>query len=346
VYLLTYPTSFPWLSTRRSWNRELIAALSWVSWYVFWKDQASIYKLFSIRLAFALSLTLGTVPQFGEGNRQTSLNDGSHCFPCPPEPAPFSNRPVDVELCLFLDCNSANANNLSRACRQGCWTTSWRKWSTLKFESYCYLQHSNRCILAWRRSLIASTPFAAVAGLAASLGIDNTFRISSSLDPNRLEEFPLLELASDKLGTLWSLCKLLITAATIRWMFLSSCRSAMLNSEHISRASAVAREILGVRLFIFSFLLPTELSPQAINPYFRFHPDNFRILSNIIFSLPLDFDEKSRLRISYFGLRISYSRLRISYSRLRISYSRLRSQNIRLRIEYFNSYFYLERNAI
>jgi hypothetical protein len=44
-------------------------------------------------------------------------------------------------------------------------------------------------------------------------GIENTFRISSSLDPNRLEEFPLLELASDKLGTP---CKFLITAATIR----------------------------------------------------------------------------------------------------------------------------------
>jgi hypothetical protein len=72
-----------------------------------------------------------------------------------------------------------------------------------------------------------------------------------------LEEFPLLELASDKLGTP---CKFLITAATIRWMrilqlllFLSSCRSAMLNSEHTSRASAVAREILGVCRFIFSF---------------------------------------------------------------------------------------------
>ena len=125
--------------------------------------------------------------------------------------------------------------------------------------------------------------------------------------------------------------------------------------------------ILGVRLFIFRFLLPTELCPQAINPYFRFHPDNFRILSNIIFSLPLDFDEKkstsikksrlrisysrlrisySRLRLSYFGLRSSYFGLRLSYFGLRISYSRLRSQNIRLRIGYFNSYFCPQRNAI
>jgi hypothetical protein len=92
-----------------------------------------------------------------------------------------------------------------------------------------------------------------------------------------------------------------------------------------------AREILGVGLFILSLHIATELCPQAVSPYFRFHAGNFRILSNIIFH--------------FLSIIVFWNSIIVFWTSI-IEFLDFEYQNIGFRIEYLSLYFCLQRNAI